>query len=367
MTRRKLIILTTLFLTGTVFLVTEVGLRIYQQIANGIPFTSFLPGYKETRFPLSPFLVFGPRVNWQIPHKKFPQHAYFNSQAFRTPDPVGKKTKDEYRIITLGGSTTEDLWNDEGIHWPLVLEQELHRRGYKSVRVLNTGMSAYTTAHSLIRYEFDVVEHEPDMIIVMHNINDLLVNYFAARDQQEVDPHYKVLYGNKSYTGEIGNEDIVFSRVVHSVASRLKRWQNTSAKLTIPDSDISRGRIFFKRNLTNLVRLTRANGTVPVLLTMPIAKSQRIFDGTVKDNRPYPRYERFLQDFSSYNQAVREVGKELGATVIDMNTLFADNDDYFADFVHYSTKGSRAFGAVLSAHIVNQIRKKNGRIAGSGV
>ena len=367
MTRRKLIILTTLFLTGTVFLVTEVGLRIYQQIANGIPFTSFLPGYKETRFPLSPFLVFGPRVNWQIPHKKFPQHAYFNSQAFRTTDPVGKKPKDEYRIITLGGSTTEDLWNDEGIHWPLVLEQELHRRGYKSVRVLNTGMSAYTTAHSLIRYEFDVVEHEPDMIIVMHNINDLLVNYFAARDQQEVDPHYKVLYGNKSYTGEIGNEDIVFSRVVHSVASRLKRWQNTSAKLTIPDSDISRGRAFFKRNLTNLVRLTRANGTVPVLLTMPIAKSQRIFDGTVKDNRPYPRYERFLQDFSSYNQAIREVGKELGATVIDMNILFADNDDYFADFVHYSTKGSRAFGAVLSAHIVNQIRKKNGRIAGSGV
>ena len=357
MTRRKLIFLTVLFSAATVFVIAEVGLRIYQKIANGIPFTSFLPGYRETRFPMSPFLVFGPRLNWQIPNKKFPQYAYFNSQGFRTMDPVKKKLKGEYLVITLGGSTTEDLWNEAGIHWPLILEQELHRRGYTSVRVLNTAMSAYTTAHSLIRYEFDVVEYEPDMIIVMHNINDLLINYSAARENKAVDPHYKVLYGTKPYTGEIGDEDVVFFRVVHSVASRLKHWRDAYTKPTIPDSDINRGRMFFKRNLANLVRLARANGTAPVLLTMPVAKSRRIFDETVKQNRPYPRHERFLEDFSSYNEAIREIGREQGVTVIDMSTSLGDNEDYFVDIVHYSTEGSKAFGTALSAQLMDEIRK----------
>lgn len=356
MTRRTLIVSSIVLATAATLLVAELGLRIFQRVAHGTPMASFLPSYKETRFQMSPFLVFGPRMDWQIPNKTYPAYAYFNAQGFRTADPVGKKAKGEYRIVTLGGSTTEDLWNEAGIHWPLVLELELRRQGHGAVRVLNTGMSAYTSAHSLVRYQFDVVEHEPDMIIVMHNINDLLVNYAAARATKAVDPHYKVPYGTKPYTGEISDDDIVLSRVVHSVTSRLKHWRDNASRQSIPDADISGGRAYFKRNLVHLVSLARSNGTAPVLLTMPIAKSRRVFDGTARQDRPFPRHERFLDDFASYNEAIREVGREHGATVIDMEALLGSDEAHFVDVVHYSTGGSIAFGTALAARLSALIR-----------
>lgn len=47
------------------------------------------------------------------------------------------------------------------------------------MRVYNAAVSAYSTAHSLIRLEFDILQYERDLVIVMHNVNDLTVNYFA--------------------------------------------------------------------------------------------------------------------------------------------------------------------------------------------
>lgn len=363
MTPIRMISATFLVLVFLVWGIGEAGLRIYQRVVNGTPLMSFLPGYKETRFPLSPFLVFGPRVDWQAPNKEFPQHAYFNHQGFRTKDTIGGKAPGEYRIITLGGSTTEDIWNKKGVHWPLVLQQELRSNGRPNVRVLNTAMSAYTTAHSLIRYQFDIAEHEPDMIIIMHNINDLLVNYYAAKQNKQVDPHYKVAYGLKQYTGEIGEEDIVISRLFHSIGLRLKEWQQAHAKPQVPDSDISLGRKYFKRNLANLIILARARNATPVLLTMPIAASERIFAATRRQGRPFPRHARFLEDFASYNQAIEETGKELGVSVINMNRFLPNQESYFVDFVHYSTEGSEAFGKTLSPHIAALIKSRTANLS----
>ena len=94
---------------------------------------------------------------------------------------------DEFRIITLGGSTTEDVWTEDGLHWPLWLERALKTPDLNA-RVYNTGMSAYTTAHSLVRLEFDVLDYQPDLVIVMHNVNDLVVNYYSAVLKQPAGP-----------------------------------------------------------------------------------------------------------------------------------------------------------------------------------
>jgi len=158
------------------FLACEVTLRAYQRIARGLPMTTLLPLKQENLFPLSPFLVFGPRIDWQIPDRTRPELARFNAQGIRMQGELGAKQTGEYRIFALGGSTTENIWNELGIHWPLVLECELRASGHEGVRVYNTAMSAYTTAHSLVRLQFDVMDYEPDMVIVMHNINDLSVN-----------------------------------------------------------------------------------------------------------------------------------------------------------------------------------------------
>ena len=117
------------------FVACEVTLRVYQRLARGVPLTTFLPYYRETRFQLSPFLVFGPRIDWQIPDKRRPELAYFNEQGIRVQGEVGPKFPGEFNIFAQGGSTTEDVWNGAGIHWPLVLECELRAAGHEGVRV----------------------------------------------------------------------------------------------------------------------------------------------------------------------------------------------------------------------------------------
>jgi lysophospholipase L1-like esterase len=295
-------------------------------------------------------LVFGPRVDWEIPDKDHAEAAYFNRQGFRTRETIGAKGEDEFRIIALGGSTTEDAWNEAGIHWPLVLERELHAAGHRHVRVLNAGMSAYSSAHSLVQYEFHIVEFDPDLLLVMHNINDLDVTYFAARLGEPIDSNYAAKYSQRGFTGDVDDDDVVISRLAHSIAAHLAELR-APGPTPLPDYDLREGLRLFHRNLRNLILLARSNGTDVVLLTMPVDRS-RDFDPIRLQGTHYgspPTREQFLADFERFNREARRVADSEQVALVDMAALMPQEPSYFADSVHYTTAGTEAFGKLLAA------------------
>lgn len=339
----------------TTVLLMEGTLRVYQRVSFGIPLTAWIPRRVPQQFPLSPFLVFGPRVDWRVPNRPPTPYTSFNPQGFRTTDTIGPKRSTEFRIIALGGSTTEDLWNDEGIHWPLVLECRLHQRGRTDVRVLNGAMSAYSSAHTLVRLAFDVVEYAPDMIIVTHNINDLTVNYTAAAAHRIVDPNYLVKYGQPEYTGSITESDVVVSRVWNAFRARLRDLTSPAAAEWGP-YDLDVGRSLFERNLTEIAVLGRARGIRVVLATMPVADSDSLFaytQGGFQAGKaqvgPLPASrERFLADFGVYNATIERVARETGSILVPMHRLMGSDARQFIDLVHYSSAGTRAVGAAMA-------------------
>ncbi len=346
-----------LLLTLVLAFGAELALRAYHWCRAGVPFFAFLPGYRERVFPLSPFLVFGPRVDWQIPGKQHPETAYFNSQGFRTRDGLGPKPPGELRIIALGGSTTEDVWNDEGTHWPLVVEQQLHAAGRQDVRIYNGAMSAYTTAHSLVRLALDLPQYEPDLVLVMHNVNDLLVVYSAASQDLPVDASYRVKYGRRIFTHVVDESDVVVSRLLALIRDRLERLRPREPRPVLERYDLEAGLRLFERNLRSLVTLARANGAEVVLVTMPVHRSERVFDDIENLARrglldSYPPHDRFLADFDRYNQAIREVGAELGAPVIDAARLVPSDDRLFADTVHTTTEGVHVMGEAVAPKLL---------------
>jgi hypothetical protein len=341
------------------FLACEVALRAYQRATRGVPMTSFLPYHRDTQFQLSPFLVFGPRIDWQIPDKTRPELARFNSQGIRVQGEVGPKQPGEFRIFALGGSTTEDVWNELGIHWPLVLECELRAAGHEGVRVYNTAMSAYTTAHSLVRLQFDVMDYEPDMVLVMHNINDLAVSYEAAQARRPVDGHYHVRYAQKSFTGVLDDEDVVVSRLWHSLATRVRDVLAEPAP-RVWDYDLASGRRVFERNLTWMAAVAREGGAELVLLTMPFSSAHRQLQTSLPrpgqgqvamSADPLGGDEQQAADLSSFNAAVLEAAQASGALAVDMAELFGGDPEYFADVVHYRTEGVERFGTILAAQL----------------
>ena len=77
-----------------------------------------------------------------------------------------------FRIVCLGGSTTYGHNLRPESAWPAVTERLLRERGY-DVEVINAGMPWYATAHSLANYVLQMRYYEPDVVVVMHGVNDL--------------------------------------------------------------------------------------------------------------------------------------------------------------------------------------------------
>lgn len=336
----------------------EIALRTWQAL-HGVPFFSFLPGWRFQRFALSPFLVFGPRVDWQMEGKKSPETAYWSRQGFRTHEILGAKPPGQIRVFALGGSTTEDVWNDEGLHWPLVAERELHAAGRMDVRIYNGAMSAYTTAHTLVRFSFDVLQYDPDVLLVMHNVNDLLVAYLAAREGVPVDGSYLVKYGRRELTRDIDDRDVVVSRLWRTLSGRLAALRAVPAERPVLDGsyDLAPAIALFERNLASIAAVARAHGVAPLLLTMPVSRSKATFEDTARlgDHgllEAFPSYERFHADFEAYNETVRRVGREHGVPVVDAAALLAPEDRYFADLVHTTSDGVVAMGRAVAPSIL---------------
>ena len=104
--------------------------------------------------------------------------SYFRHRTVPTSveKPVGA-----FRIIAVGGSTTanEEPFELAGIDYSLALEKKLSKAiGGTTIEVLNAGGSGYSTAQSLINIEFRLIEYSPDIILLMHNINDCSANFF---------------------------------------------------------------------------------------------------------------------------------------------------------------------------------------------
>jgi lysophospholipase L1-like esterase len=363
MTNRAKGVVFALILLMATFVLGEVLLRVAQYARAGTSLTTLLPKYRDDRrFVQSPFLVFGPRINWQIPGRPNAKEAYFNSQGFRTQETVGPKPPGQVRIIAIGGSTTEEVWSEDGLHWPLWLERQLAAMGAKDVKVYNAGMSAYSSAHDLIRLSLDVLDYEPDIVIMMHNINDLTVNYYAARDGREVDPHYLAAFGRKSFTGDVDDSDVIVSRLANALYARWSEWRQKPTPL--PDTySIDRGLQYFRRNLRSIDALVADRGSQLVLLTMPACDSEEVyrtveFQGRRQFSAPLPSdFSRFNKEFEAYNEAVRQVAASRAIPMADMARLFGGNRELFSDFVHYNARGSQQFGEILASQLAPLVEK----------
>lgn len=345
-----------------VFMFGEIALRVYQRVRNGTPIFSMLPGASRRVFVRSPFLVFGPRVNEHFVRSGQPEWGRFNAMGIRLPFETPPKESGEVRILALGGSTTEGLAadlgrRDVGIHWPLGFECRQRQRGRNDIRVLNGAMSAYTSAHSLIRYSLDLVETQPDIVLIKHNINDLMVTYRAASLGQAIDPNYLVRYGRKRWTGYVDDSDIVVSRVVRAVQSRLRRNDAVDGEVSWQEwrYEIDSGKYFLRRNLRELVRSVKQSGAVPVLLTESrspdsahIAQA-RALRGVDVALTLYPSVDRFYSDFDGFNDVIRSLAAEERIPLVDVARAMPSYTSHFLDVVHHSEEGVHAVARIVDS------------------
>jgi lysophospholipase L1-like esterase len=105
--------------------------------------------------------------NWFVPG----EIASYNNYGFRDVDVVMPKPPGLYRIVCIGGSTTEE-GNNNNDTYPNIVERKLQEKlGKERVEVINCGISGITSYNERRRIE-DYLELDPDLIVYYNGVND---------------------------------------------------------------------------------------------------------------------------------------------------------------------------------------------------
>ena len=107
------------------------------------------------------------RRNWFVPGEM----ATYNNYGFRDDDVVMPKPEGLFRVVCVGGSTTEE-GNNNTETYPNQMERKLQAVfGKEHIEVINCGISGITSYNERRRMD-DYLELDPDLIVYYNGVND---------------------------------------------------------------------------------------------------------------------------------------------------------------------------------------------------
>ena len=323
-------------------LMAEIGVRIYDKRRGHGFFSDYSNELPRAFKPIIPYRIFG-----FIPYQTI-KGTRFISSRHRELYPV-EKPNGTTRIVCFGGSTTEERIN--GMHYPLALQSLLRRRlGRNTIEAINVGNAAYTTTHSIILLEFDVIYWKPDIVIISHNINDLIVSYWSGLTFD-----YSNKYGDEYFASPISKDTISctnlllqHSRLYWVMRNRLKRIfaradVRSARRGHYPETPDPLAVQIFRQNLSTFIQIARSHGITVMLATQGMVPKEEyfrpLFFEPYNDKVIYPFHDEFVKHFRYFNEIIRQVAREENVWLVDNERLFTGQASYFKDYVHNNARG----------------------------
>ena len=303
-----------------------------------------------------------------------------NSMGFRSREWSTNRAS-EYRIVCLGGSTTESLLNDQDRIWTTLLEKRLGelpdgRRAW----VGNMGKAGLTSRHHVVQLKH-LNLYDPDLIVVLVGSSDFMSRLKQGdKNPNLADPpedertleeqafaalpdeflwdqpatwyrttrlwrRMSVLFGRSVLTGSQQQDQYGLS---------LERWRamrangKRSDKLPALEASLDS----YERTLKQIVGLAQNFGAPIVLLTQPSIwragltdqEKGQLWMGGVGDFRDEPgslyyEPEALERGIDAYNQRLLNVCRKTTAHCIDLAKAVPKSTDYFYDDEHFTDRG----------------------------
>jgi lysophospholipase L1-like esterase len=288
-----------------------------------------------------------------------------NSLGFRGAPPPADFAND-LTIVTIGGSTTECFYLSEGRTWPDLLGQDL-ARDFSRVWINNAGLDGATTYRHLILMEDYLIKLRPKVLLFLIGINDV-----GAGDLYATGPHRghylrnlwrAFLYRSEVYSLEqnLYHYFIAQSRGLRHAEINLREVETldhpseASARQTLQDYRTN-SVPFFAQRLEKLIKISRASGIEPVLITQPtlygpgvdLATGVNLATLKVQDTFNGQTMYGFIE---LYNEATRQVAQKHGVLLIDLARELPRNSAYYYDYLHYTEPGAAAVAAIIDRHL----------------
>ena len=299
-----------------------------------------------------------------------PYRVRTDAQGFMLP--YNHYAKPDKTLVFLGGSTVACIYVDEASRFPYLVGQLLEQKSGKKITSINSGVGGNNSLHSLDILLNKIIPVRPDIVVMMHNINDLVAliydrTYWSQNPTRQpiVDFYfYKNLQGFKAIATLARD---LYIPNLHA-ATRILSQKIFGKKMKDPDDEFAyiRGKKFtvdqaaildeFTMNLNTFINICRARRIIPVLMTQfnrykanPDPKVLKAMQGFQSDSGV--SVNEFMELYARFNDAIREVGKANGVLVIDLAALIPQDKQYIYDVVHLNTRGSQLAAQFISERL----------------
>lgn len=290
-----------------------------------------------------------------------------NSLGFRGAEPP-EDFGQRLTLLTVGGSTTECSYLNDGKTWPDRLAQRLDEN-FSELWLNNAGLDGHSTFGHLALFESYLAQLRPDILIFLIGNNDVgrgspnPMDLELHRDGIDWSSSSAFVKSLAEYSDTIA---LAISLLRYKRAADLGlvyRGQIDLDELgTVPPpSPEERAALYtmhreehvppYRQRLTELIELSRKNGIEPVFVTQPGLYGPAVDDITGIDlatiDRSGSNGNTVWETLELYNETTRQVGLENDVLVIDLAHSLPKSSLYFYDLVHYTNEGAVKIADIL--------------------
>jgi len=263
-------------------------------------------------------------------------------------------------ILTIGGSTTNQLYLPEEQTWQQVLERQFRDNGRPDVVVANAGVDGQSTVGHLqgLREWFpNIPGLKPRFVLAYVGINDTQVSGTWVDTLRHhsfnriVKQKSAIFRLSRQITGMIVAKR---AKLMHqAVDYGTAKWTETGIQ-AVPagDSNVEQ----YKQRLKLMADEIHAMGAVPVFVTQTRGDFKHVGGkllGMVTEDGPngVDQYNAL----APYNSATRQVCRENGLLCLDLarDLAFADGDFY--DYLHNTPAGAEKIGTWLYSKLAGLV------------
>jgi hypothetical protein len=365
-----------------VLLVAEIGLRLFWK-----------PQLTSWQRNISTSIDIDPKI---IPGVTGPARISTNSYGLRGDDWSTDRAK-EYRILTIGGSTTECLLNDQPNTWPSLLQTRLATMDQRKVWVGNAGHGGFDSRHHVLEMRFMLDQYDPDAVVILVGGNDMgvLLNEGMGYDpnftanshkmrslaladfpenpisllKQPEDSRFKFI--RNSYLYMYLREFVRrYLQPRHGMVHNVDLYRQLREKRRSPwaivrekPSDLKLGLSGYERNLREIIHLARQRQVRLILLTQPTLfqpnmSSEMInslWAGWVGDPALNIYWSPEVADavMNEHNKLLLEVCRMESIECIDLAATLPKTLDVFFDQCHFTDRGCSLVADVVVNYFKN--------------
>jgi lysophospholipase L1-like esterase len=279
-----------------------------------------------------------------------------------------------YKVLAVGGSTTENFVLDDSMAWPYLLQGNIERDRGAKAWVQNAGVSGHTAVDHIMTLKATPVAASVDLIVILVGVNDLTA---ALSSEGRTTEAYLVHRANENFgLFPLYSRSAIFKlakvltsrgemqyEVPDDFYRRMRDKRHRGSTVPVPNLDLSL--LEYRGRVQRLTQECQRLGRRCVLLTQPTLWRDNLgaeelvslwlgYVGPLENPRGYSSPAELAVAMSRFNGELLRTAQEAHVEAFDLAAHVPKTTANFYDDCHFTNEGSRVVAEKIAEYLRSQ-------------